>query len=733
MLPQALCVGLLLLQLSGALEAKLHYAVIFPSQIRSSFSELACIHLEGADGLARVQITLHLENKDIPLIEREIQQDAFFTCTPFQVPPTSNGNDGVARLEVSIEGAGKNIKKTSNILVRKEKNNILIQTDKAVYKPGQTVKFRIVSLKENLQPTNEMIPVIELQDPQKNRIGQWLNVTSNQGIVDLSLPLVSEPTLGEYSIKVKDKVHLFTVEEYVLPRFEVTLEFQKIVLYSSVHIPVKVCGRYTYGKPVQGMVACKMCRKLKYSPYYYIRNSDPVQTDLCVSFTGKLDKFGCFTQELNSGSFSLARSDLGDELLGDANVTEDGTGILMSTSSKVRITSIINKVLFVDADSSYKPGIPYTGMVRVKDASDSPVPDTLVYLTGTKSDQVIINETLVTDESGYATFRLENTTSWAEDISLRATTSLKISPTRFGVYTPQHIEGHLNLSLFYSKRKNFMKVHSLQKDLPCEGEQIIQVEYFIQVTKSLKMNKYLKLHYMVVSKGTIQDSGALQISTESDRNVLHGEVSLKVQLSVNHSPIFNMLSYIFLPNGEIAADSSKFKVLRCFQNKVSISFSRDEALPGSDVFLRVQAAAGSLCALRVVDQSVVLMKPEAELTVDKVHDLFPSRGFNYRLDDYDSDYRRCYRSYHFLTGLPKRFHRRRPSFTRSSSPSPDVYNLFKGPSQRTEEDGRGHVGKGVRSEGTSAKQGFIKGKKVQNFEIKMDIKLGVGSFDRTQF
>lgn len=52
--------------------------------------------------------------------------------------------------------------------------------------------------------------------------------------------------------------------------------------------------------------------------------------------------------------------------------------------------------------------------------------------------------------------------------------------------------------------------------------------------------------------------------------------------------------------------------------QVKLAFSQDRALPGSELQLRVQAAPGSLCAVRAVDQSVLLMKPEAELSVDMV-------------------------------------------------------------------------------------------------------------------
>ena len=59
-----------------------------------------------------------------------------------------------------------------------------------------------------------LIPRVPAQDPSGNRIAQWREVTPRQGIVDLSLPLASEPALGTYTISVEGKSHSFSVEEY---------------------------------------------------------------------------------------------------------------------------------------------------------------------------------------------------------------------------------------------------------------------------------------------------------------------------------------------------------------------------------------------------------------------------------------------------------------------------------------------------------------------------------------
>lgn len=54
------------------------------------------------------------------------------------------------------------------------------------------------------------------QDPNTNRIAQWLDVAPRQGIVDLSFQLAPEATLGTYTVTVAEgkTFSTFSVEEY---------------------------------------------------------------------------------------------------------------------------------------------------------------------------------------------------------------------------------------------------------------------------------------------------------------------------------------------------------------------------------------------------------------------------------------------------------------------------------------------------------------------------------------
>lgn len=52
--------------------------------------------------------------------------------------------------------------------------------------------------------------------------------------------------------------------------------------------------------------------------------------------------------------------------------------------------------------------------------------------------------------------------------------------------------------------------------------------------------------------------------------------------------------------------------------QVSLKFSSLQKLPAEKTTLSLQAQPGSVCSVRAIDQSVLLLKPEQELTVDYV-------------------------------------------------------------------------------------------------------------------
>uniref|UniRef100_A0A8B9KFH1 Alpha-2-macroglobulin domain-containing protein n=1 Tax=Astyanax mexicanus TaxID=7994 RepID=A0A8B9KFH1_ASTMX len=128
--------------------------------------------------------------------------------------------------------------------------------------------FRIVTMNANFVPLkliNVCIFCGTTKDNNKNRIGQWTNVSSTGLILQLSHQLNSEASEGQYTLKaiIEDRwiTHHFTVKKYVLPKFEVTLKAPKEHSVGEEELKIEVCGKYTFGQPVPGTALVQVCRK----------------------------------------------------------------------------------------------------------------------------------------------------------------------------------------------------------------------------------------------------------------------------------------------------------------------------------------------------------------------------------------------------------------------------------------------------------------------------------------
>ncbi|NXA85944.1 A2MG protein, partial [Melanocharis versteri] len=106
-----------------------------------------------------------------------------------------------------------------------------------------------------------------------------------------------------------------------------------------------------------------------------------------------------------------------------------------------------------------------------------------------------------------------------------------------------------------------------------------------------------------------------------------GVFSLQLSVQADIAPVAQLLVYTTVPSREVIADSAKFHTELCFNNKVDLSFCPSEGLPSSDAHLQFRASPHSLCAVRAVDKSVLLMKPEADLSPTSVYDLLPVKEF----------------------------------------------------------------------------------------------------------
>uniref|UniRef100_A0A8B9TBK6 A2ML1 protein n=1 Tax=Anas platyrhynchos TaxID=8839 RepID=A0A8B9TBK6_ANAPL len=489
-LPQAVLLAAVSTPLMVVLLLARHYVVTSPAVIYHPHAATLWVHL--SDLPQPAQVTVQLQRAagagNITLLERKVQEPHVHLNVTFIVSVTPGCLDSPLPPVHSLDVSQK-----KKVMLRALEPGIFIQTDKAVYKPGQQVKFRIVSLDKDFVATRANTACPREQDPRGNRIAQWRDVSPRQGIVDLSLPLAAEPALGTYTIEVEGRTRSFSVEEYVLPKFEVTIDIPSTVLEKDEKFLVEICGRYTYGKPVQGKVQATVCRPFLFGRVIYVPEQSSPSTN-CIEVGGQVSKAGS---------------------MGDS------------------------------------------GTAHPQDCFQR------------------VNESANTQESSGS--------------------------------SPHYESAFATLHPFVSKSQSFLQIHQLESKLPCSQPQQLQVDYIFNKEALGTELKSLDVVFLV----------SIHLGREGR---LRGSFSLELPVGPELAPTATVLCYAVLPSGEMVADSTKISLAKCLPNKVSGGCWRPENLPLAchGALLELEAAPRSLCAIRAVDRSVLLLKPEAELSMEEV-------------------------------------------------------------------------------------------------------------------
>ncbi|NWR97756.1 A2ML1 protein, partial [Motacilla alba] len=599
------------------------YVVVSPAVLYHPHPATLWVHLSDLQGPVQLRVQLQGDSGTPPttLLSSEVLEPHLYLNITFPAPAPAKGKEEIVALHVSIQGGSLNVSEWKKVMLRALSPGVFIQTDKAVYKPGQEVKFRVVSLDKDLTPSSQKLPLVLLKDPSGNHIAQWRDLAPRQGIVDLSLPLASEPALGTYTISVEGKSHSFSVEEYVLPKFEVTIHLPSVLWEEDEKFPVEICGRYTYGKPVQGQVQADLCLSLR----LWSRR----RRKTCTQVTGQTKKNGCFSTEVLLAAFKemILAPFSRKELEVEASLVEDGTGLEMKSTKSCKFLPKTVTVTFESPSHAYKPGLPYSGTIRLQGADGSGLPQRQVLLS-VRNQGEESTQRFLTDSAGRASFQLD-TSGWSDWVSLQAEVS-RTAESQEGSAGLRPRGAFLAVMPYSSKSGSFLHIRAPEGELPCGHSQLVHVDFIFGKEALGTGLKNLDLVFMVLAKGSITSIFRKQVSAEPGQRA---SLSLELPIGLELAPKARLLVYVVLPDGEMVADATELSVAKCFPNQVKMAFSEARALPGAALRLQLGAAPGSLCAVRAVDRSVLLLKPEAELNAEAVYKTLPEFSYPHSIQD----------------------------------------------------------------------------------------------------
>ncbi|NP_001093623.2 uncharacterized protein LOC100101650 precursor [Danio rerio] len=633
------------------------FMVAFPSLIESGSDAKLCVSLLKHTGSLTITISLVDDQKTETQLVRQTSRRKLHQCFTFQAPLV-NG-DSVQTVRVVVQGPSFKMTEESKVMFRSYLPLTFIQTDKPLYNPGQKVNIRVVTMSDQFVPQEQMYSLVVLEDLHGIRIRQWANVSSINWILELSHVLNPEAQTGTYTLKayIGDRIlsQSFDVKQYVLPKFDVTVNAPQTYSVADVGLKVEACAKYTYGQPVPGQVVVEVCRQ----PFIYIQ--DPKVTSVCLSKSTKTNNTGCASLTLTTSSFfgtSLENS-LQNSFVVNVNVTEEGTGVVISKSNTVSITFEVGKVTFVDLPKFYDYGSTLNGKISVSDFNGNPINSKAVYVldSSTWPNKLLFN--LTTNKNGLAMFSLDTTAFPKADLNLVASATPQ---SYFSYNSPYFTTDTRLVQLFQTAAPDNpsfsdLSIVTLEQPLKCGNTYPVTVKYsFVGETGDYSAD----IIYMVMSKGVIILHGFKTVQALAFDTITSGTVSFDLSILANMAPMVQILAFCVLPSQTVVAGSASFDTEKCFSNQVSLQFSPASAVPGEGSVLTVSAQAGSLCGLSAIDQSVLILQSGGRLTAEAVFGLLPVQS----LYDYPpgvEDQQDC------LQVRPRR-----------AVPTDQAYNTFKG-------------------------------------------------------
>ncbi|CAG2257034.1 CD109 [Mytilus edulis] len=515
------------------------------------------------------------------------------------------------KMRVKVSGGLSFDKTVTRIQATRKASSIFIQTDKAIYKPGDLVQFRVFGTDPSLKVRNDPLNIF-IQDPKNNRVKQHLKVKPVLGVFTGSFQLSTLTNLGTWTIKAEQRTgetsKTFDVERVVLPKFEVNVVLPSFELKTDQFFTVTINTMYTFGKPVEGDAEVTFKRSWT--------------TDKQI-----VKKFKIKGKATIRVLMSEVAPTLGTSIEVIAKVKESITGFSAEDKGSVRIYDTPEKLTFSPRmPSVFKPNMEYAIILRATQHDDSPIKPPLGMVNITVTYKVpgnTENQNVRPPSSGSG----GQVMPIGQMPQPRTRDEEKVLLTR-QIRIPE--SGIISLSVTFPRAaKNgnmraFYRGASASKSVNrAESPSRNYIQVSVRDNKAAKPGEFLPLlvkvtesigycSYKVLSKGSLVVQGRFNMNQSKQRNQ-------RLNITYGMVPQAKLLVYYARrQDGEIVADAITIPIEDIFDNTVSLTFNKKRATPGEEVSLQLTADRNSLVSVLAVDKSVLLLKSGNDITTQDV-------------------------------------------------------------------------------------------------------------------
>lgn len=563
------------------------YTLVAPSKLRPNMNYHICatVHNASAPVDFAIQINGVTSDGNVQNILQTVHVDPRETkVIDFQTQGLKPGNYS---LKVSGSG-GLTFENETELFYEHKSYSVFIQTDRAVYKPGQVVQFRSIVVDPSLKPAPQTTPVdLSVRDAHNNLIEEWKGVRTTNGVAAAEFLLADHPVLGEWNVHVdikgqKFKKH-FDVAEFILPTYEVQIDLPTYVTYNKSDVVATVKAMYSFGKPVKGEVTLTVAPRTRYN-ILNVRPYESFQTKAKID--GTVDVYLNLLHDLNLRTDFFKR-----EIEFFALVEEEETGHKYNSTNTLWIYDKEIKVELIRTSDTFKPGLKYTAFLKVAYQDDTPASD---------------NRNSLQLKYGYSLREAEwKTTSYV--VPRNGIVKLEITPPNEDYITFLNMRATYKGQTYYIDRtfaatspsSNFMQVILITPNPKVDD--IIELE--VNATEAMT-----HLVYKVIGTGNIQFARTIPVPNQKIyRFSFRAPAALAPRARV-------LVYYVRSNNNEIVADSVSFDVEGVFHTTVTVSAAVKQTQPGNSVSIRIETKPDAFIGILGVDQGILKVKSGNDIT-----------------------------------------------------------------------------------------------------------------------
>uniref|UniRef100_A0A3B3WK74 Anaphylatoxin-like domain-containing protein n=1 Tax=Poecilia mexicana TaxID=48701 RepID=A0A3B3WK74_9TELE len=490
------------------------------------------------------------------------------------IPPETFANDRNGKHYVTLQAQFPDQLLEKVALVSFQSGFIFIQTDKPIYTPSSSVRYRIFAMWPDMQSQSdtsvnfEIVSYLLLFVVLVCSFGNWKMVANF------------------HSNAAESFTTEFEVKEYVLPSFEVKLLLPPTTPFFYVDsnaLDITIKATYTFGREVDGtayvVFGCINGDEKKSFPSSLQRV--PIQNG-----NGMVTLLKKHITEIHKNILDL----VGKSIYVSVSVlTESGSEMVEAELKGIKIVQSPYTIHFKRTPKHFKPGLSFDVTVEVLNPDGSPA----------EGIPVSVNPGGVlatTKSNGMARLPIN---PGGEIQSLRITVCVQKCL----------IHGKCSiLNMCVNVRNNISGVHTAEVEL---GEQMKLDLYF---TKPESQEKHIT--YLILSRGQL-------VKHFREKNVNLNQMSVNVDITKEMLPSFRVVAYYHTSSNELVSDSVWVDVTDTCMGKLTLEMKTPAASyePRKTINVLVTGDPGATVGMVAVDDAVYILNNKNRLTQKKIWDV----------------------------------------------------------------------------------------------------------------